>query len=81
MAKIYTIDGKLILEDATKSIKELVEHAVKQKISLKGANLKGANLEGANLEDADLEDANLEDANLEDAKLKGANLNDTILEK
>jgi uncharacterized protein YjbI with pentapeptide repeats len=76
--------NKIIIEDEKLSIKELVEKAVKEKISLQYAYLKGAYLgyaylKGAYLGYADLEGAvlkgaSLEGTNLEDAYLKGANL-------
>ena len=66
------------------TLKEAVEEAVRQGISLKyadlrDANLEGADLKGANLRDADLRDADLNNANLEGAHLSGADLNSAKL--
>jgi len=66
--------GAVIFEGDYPTIKDAVEAAVKQRVSLAYADLEGANLEDANLEDADLENANLEDANLYKAKLAWADL-------
>ena len=55
-------------------LKEAVEEAVRQGISLAYADLKGATLEGAYLENADLKNANLINANL-----RGADLSDACL--
>ncbi|WP_456322188.1 pentapeptide repeat-containing protein [Hydrogenimonas sp.] len=82
--KIIGRSGATIYEAEARSIKELVESAVKGWVNLKCAdlrdanlayvNLDGANLIGADLRGADLIDANLIDANLIDANLRGANL-------
>jgi hypothetical protein len=68
-----------IFEAEISSVKELVELAIKQKISLSWANLSWANLAGtnlswANLSEATLSGANLSGANLSEAKLSEANL-------
>ena len=64
----------------TATIKEAVEDAVKNKISLKDANLENANLENANLENANLKNANLENVNLKFVNLENANLKNANLE-
>ena len=71
--------NEVIFEGEYQSIKDAVEAAVKQGVSLawadlEDANLEGANLEGANLYGADLTGANLRCANLTGANLTGANL-------
>ncbi len=68
-----------IIEDENLTIKELVEKAVRNNMSLVYADLRGADLRGANLIDANLKfaylwGANLIDANLKDADLWGADL-------
>ena len=65
---------KVIYECKAKNIKEAVEKAVKEKVSLFGADLRGANLWEANLRRANLRRANLIGANLIEADLRGANL-------
>ena len=57
------------------TLREAVEKAVAEGVSLSGANLSGADLYGA-----DLYGANLSWANLEGANLSGANLEGTIME-
>ena len=66
--------GELIFEYQNRSIKETVETAAEEKISLEGANLEGANLNGAHLEGVNLINANLSNANLMNANLMNANL-------
>ena len=65
---------KVIFEGEYPTIKDAVEAAVKQGVSLAWANLTGANLTGANLTWADLTGANLTWANLTGADLTGADL-------
>jgi len=82
--------NEVIIESLeVKTIKELVELAVKEDANLRDANLRdadlrdadlrGANLRGANLVRANLVRANLVRANLEDANLVRANLEDANL--
>ena len=80
----HHIDGHVFYECEAKSQREAVERAVREGVSLAGANLGGAclaganlggaNLGGASLAGADLTGANLGRAYLADAKLAGANL-------
>ena len=56
------------------SVKITVEEAVRQDVSLCGANLRGANLRGADLRGADLRGADLRGADLYYANLYCANL-------
>ncbi len=75
MTKIINWKTKeVIIEDNDLSIKELVEKAVKDKISLAYANLRGACLFEADLRKANLKEANLKDVNLIYADLCGADL-------
>ena len=71
---LNTHDKSIIIERDVSTIKELVEIAVKEKISLYRANLEGADLIGADLRGANLCKANLIGANLIGADLEGANL-------
>ena len=66
--------NETIIEDSNLSIKELVEKAVKEGVSLAYADLRGADLDYADLRKADLSYADLSYANLYGADLKGANL-------
>ena len=80
---LHRYTNKVIFEADVITVKQLVELAVAQGISLAyanlyGANLRGANLEGANLEGANLREANLTRANLTRADLTRANLTDTL---
>ncbi len=74
--EIKSVFGEVLFtytnENAT--IKDAVEQAVKEKISLQNANLESANLRSANLNSADLRSANLRSANLNSANLNSANL-------
>ena len=79
--QIKTITGDLLFEfeDEDNSIRHTVEEAVRQNISLSGADLRGTNLANANLANANLRDTNLANANLRDANLANANLRDANL--
>ena len=88
MTKIskYLKTKETIIEDPNLSIRELVEKAVEDGISLAYANLYNAdlyeaNLKGAYLKGADLKGADLKGANLEGANLKGADLGRADIEE
>jgi hypothetical protein len=75
--------GSTIFEDASETMKETVENAIKSGADLSEANLSGADLSWANLSRADLSRANLSGANLSGANLSwvdlsGANLSVAI---
>ncbi|MCK5296184.1 MAG: pentapeptide repeat-containing protein [Alphaproteobacteria bacterium] len=82
--QIKDTSGKLLFQTGAESLKECVEIAVKNKVSLKNAQLMGSgacvDLSGANLRGADLEGANLIGANLSGANLSMANLKDAVLD-
>ena len=69
--------GKIIFEFSKENntIKDTVEEAVKNKISLNGASLDRASLNGASLYGASLDRASLNNASLNGASLDGASLN------
>ena len=73
--------GKIIFEftKENNTIKDTVEEAVKNKISLNGASLDGASLNYASLNDASLNRASLIGASLIGASLIGASLNGASL--
>ena len=75
--------GKIIFEFSKENntIKDTVEEAVKNKISLDGASLDGALLDGASLNSASLNRASLDNASLYDASLIGASLNNASLNR
>ena len=84
--QIKTITGDLLFEfeDEDNSIRHTVEEAVRQNISLSGADLrffnhKRVDLRGANLSKAKLNRANLSSVNLRGANLNGTNLRDANL--
>ena len=84
MITLYRTDKSIIGTFPVDSVKEAVELAVRQGISLEDANLKrvdikGAKLKGADFEGADLESTNLTNANLKWANCKGANLTNANL--
>jgi hypothetical protein len=70
--EIKSIFGDLLFtyEAKNATIKDAVEQAVKEKVSLSSANLRSANLSSADLYSADLRSANLSSANLRSAKNK-----------
>ncbi len=74
--EIKSIFGKLLFtyENENATIKDAVEKAVEEKVSLAYANLRSADLSSANLRSADLSSANLSSANLSSADLRWANL-------
>ena len=73
MTTIYSITRE-VLYQSDKPLKEAVEAAVAEGVSLEHANLANADLRNANLQGADLERANLTGARLPFANLSGANL-------
>ena len=70
--------GKIIFEFSKENntIKDTVEEAVRQKISLIGASLKGASLIGASLDYASLNDASLKGASLIGASYRSSSIAD-----
>jgi len=68
--------GKLLFtyEAENATIKDAVEQAVKEKVSLRSADLRSANLSSADLSSANLSSADLRLANLSSADLRSANL-------
>jgi len=79
--KIHNNGGEVIYEDESPTIKETVEAAVDQKVSLRYANLYDANLRSANLRNADLRNANLRNVNLYKAELTNVDLSGSDLTK
>jgi Pentapeptide repeats (8 copies) len=71
-AEIKESGSGKILYRGTGTVKEVVEQAVRERVSLYCAVLCEADLEGADLEQADLGDADLRYANLKGANLTGA---------
>ena len=70
---------EILVEYECKNIKELVEYAVANDISLNNANLSNVNLRLANLSNANLWDADLRLVNLSNANLNNANLSNADL--
>jgi multidrug efflux pump subunit AcrA (membrane-fusion protein) len=79
--EIKSIFGELLFtyEAENATIKDAVEQAVKEKVSLCLANLRLANLSSADLSSADLRLANLRLANLSSANLSSADLSSADL--
>ena len=72
--KILKLNGGVIFESEHKTLRETVECAVRQKVSLRRADLREAKLWRANLREANLQEADLWgtvlcDANLHDAQI------------
>jgi uncharacterized protein YjbI with pentapeptide repeats len=76
---ILSTTGQVLFSAPAKTIKELVEAAVRAKASLRGANLISADLSWADLSGADLSWANLCGADLSSANLCGADLSSANL--
>ena len=74
--EIKSIFGNILFthEAENATIKDAVEKAVKEKVSLAAADLSSANLRYANLYSADLSSANLSSADLYSADLRSADL-------
>jgi uncharacterized protein YjbI with pentapeptide repeats len=72
--QLKNIFGEVIFERSVDSLKQLVELAVREKVSLQSANLRSADLQCANLQYADLRYADLRSADLQYANLQYANL-------
>ena len=74
--EIKSIFGKVlfIYENENATIKNAVEQAIKEKVSLIYADLRSADLSSADLSSANLSSANLSSANLRLADLRSANL-------
>ena len=79
--QIKSIFGDLLFEHEKENntIKDTVEEAVRQNVSLNGASLDGASLYGASLDGASLYGALLNGASLDGASLDGALLNGASL--
>ena len=75
--QIKSIFGDLLFEyeKENNTIKDTVEAAVRQNVSLYRANLDGANLNEASLDGASLNEASLNEASLYAASLNAASLN------
>ena len=71
MVKILHRYTKEVIFEGEGAIKDVVEMAVKDRVSLKYAGLKGANLIDANLRHADLGGVDLSGADLTGAILDG----------
>jgi len=74
--EIKSIFGKVLFtyENENATIKNAVEQAIKEKVSLESADLRSADLSFANLRSADLSSANLRSADLRSADLSFADL-------
>jgi len=91
MIEIKDTEGEVIYAGDFDDMKECVEQAVKDGVSLRGANLarhdlqyaylQGANLQGASLQGTNLRDSYLVGVNLHRANLQAANLQCAILEE
>ena len=89
MIQINKVNQELIIVEEAHTVKEAVKYAIRNNISLKGADLRGTNLRNMDLSNADLFNAYLQYADLshsdlsraclQNAKLNGANLTDTCL--
>ena len=68
--------GKVIfeLETENNTIKNTVETAVKQGVSLSGANMSGADMSGANMSGANMSGANMYRADMYRADMSGADI-------
>lgn len=69
MKKIFSNAGKLIFNARVETMKELVELALKNGVSLRYVNLYSADLSGADFSGADLSGVDLSKTNLSKAKI------------
>ena len=83
---IYDINGEVkVTADLSEVsaenniLRQAVIWAIKNRVSLEGANLRGVDLSYLNLECVNFSGANLADSDLNSANLEGANLSDTDL--
>lgn len=74
-----TKTGHIIFAAKSRSIKQLVETAVEQNLSLAGCDLRGADLTNAQLDGGDFQNANLQGANLRGTNLSEVDLSDADL--
>ena len=79
MIILHRITKEVIFESEHKTLRETVECAVRQKVSLRRANLWEADLWEADLQEVNLQEANLQGANLQRANLWGTVLCDANL--
>jgi hypothetical protein len=82
--RLYHRDQSLLYESTCRSLRECVEEAVRNSVTLDGVNLAYADLseidlDGAHLHDASFESANLTGANISEASLKGCNFRKSAL--
>ena len=77
MQQIKKIGTEEVLHEHGETLKECLEHAVINLLSLTGAELSGAKLSFAKLNDAELNDAKLNGAKLNFAELNGAKIGTT----
>lgn len=75
-----TLEGIFWSDKENNTLKDTIEEAVKQGISLRYADLYNANLYNADLRYADLKNADLRQANLSDADLTGASIEGIYLD-
>ena len=68
-------NGEIIHKGDFTSIKECLEHGVREEVSFHHADLSNADLSNAKLDCAELEGADLKNANLNSAELNDAELN------
>ena len=79
MKILNRFNGDVIFEDDSKTMKETVENAIKQKADLRSANLRSADLSSAYLRSAYLSSADLRSAYLSFADLSFADLSSADL--
>ena len=66
--------GAVIYSCEAETLKECAERAVKEKVSLRGADLRGADMREANMSGADLRGADLRGADMREANMSGADM-------
>ncbi len=79
--QLIRIDGTLIDESDTLTIKELVvknkhrlQNANMQHAYMWGADMQNANMRGADMQNADMRGADMQNANMQHADMRGANI-------
>ena len=79
MIQINKVNQELIIVEEAHTVKEAVKYAIRNNISLKGADLRGTNLRNMDLSNADLSGADFRCADLSYTDLTGADLSGACL--
>lgn len=79
--QIIDIDGKVLFEDESETIRETVENAVRAGVKLQRANFVKAGLQKVDFWGAYLRGADFTDVNLRESDFRGANLREVKFQR